>query len=630
MARENAIGRKAPLPAKLLPQLATLATAPPRGAGWVYEAKFDGYRLLARVDGDDVRLFTRNGNDWTSRMMPLRDEIAALGLGSAWLDGEITVLDPKGRPDFQRLQQAFDGAGSRDIVYFVFDLLYHDGHDLRRVPLVERRRRLKRVLDAARPGEHVRYSETLEGPVERLLADACKRGLEGLVGKRADSLYTSARSSSWIKLKCTQRQEFVVGGYTEPKGRRAGFGGLLLGVHDEQGRLVYAGKVGTGFDGASLRSIYAELKALEVDRSPFHDRPREVKGHWVRPVLVAEVSFSEWTGDGRVRHPVFHGLRSDKDAATISRERPREVPSMSPPKARRSAPMIKVTHPERVIDPASGATKLDLIHYYEAVAEHMLPHLEGRPISMVRAPTGVAGEQFFQKHTENYRIPGVRQLSESLRPGHPPMLEIASAESLVAAAQMNVVEFHTWNSTAADIDRPDRVIFDLDPGEGVPWDSLRDAAKLTKGLLELLGLRSFLKTSGGKGLHLVVPLRPSWSYDPVKDFSRDVAEHLAATLPALFVAKSGARNRRGRIFVDYLRNGRTATTIAAFSARVRPGLGVSVPVAWSELGRLTAGDQWNIFSLPARLRALRGDPWAGYAPDQTLDVAVEQLGRGRR
>ncbi|WAS96727.1 DNA ligase D [Nannocystis punicea] len=611
----------------MLPQLATPASTLPRGPGWVYEAKFDGYRVLARIDGDEVALYTRNGNDWTARMLPLRGELAALGLESAWLDGEITVLDPRGRPDFQRLQQAFDGDGSRDIVYFVFDLLYLRGHDLRRVPLVERRRLLEQVLGAARPGEHVRYSETLAGPVDRLLADACKRGLEGLIGKRADSLYTSARSPSWIKLKCTQRQEFVVGGYSDPKGSRAGFGGLLLGVHDEQGRLVYAGKVGTGFDAALLRSIHAKLRAIEADRSPFHVRPREVKGHWVRPVLVAEVSFSEWTSDGRVRHPVFQGLRSDKDPATIVRERPREVESTSLPKARRSASPIKVKHPERVIDPSSGATKLDLVRYYETVAEHMLPHLEGRPLAMVRAPTGVAGEQFFQKHSENTRIPGVRELSASLRPGHPRMLEIASNEGLVAAAQMNVIEFHTWNSTAADIEHPDRVIFDLDPGEGVAWESLRDAAQLTRGLLELLGLRSFLKTSGGKGLHVVVPLRPAWSYDPVKNFSRDVAEHLASTLPKLFVAKSGAHNRRGRIFVDYLRNGRTATTIAAFSARVRPGLGVSVPVAWSELGRLTAGDQWNIFSVPARLRALRGDPWAGYRDDQTLVAAAEQLGR---
>ncbi|MCY0992175.1 DNA ligase D [Nannocystis sp. ILAH1] len=624
------LGKKAPFPAKLLPQLATAVSAPPHGSGWVYEAKFDGYRVLARVAGDDVALFTRNGNDWTARMGPLRDELAALGLKSAWLDGEIVVLDPNGRPDFQRLQQAFDGAGSRDIVYFAFDLLYFDGHDLRREPLVERRRRLKQAFDTARPGEHVRYSETLVGPVDRLLADACKGGFEGIIGKRADSLYTSARSSAWIKLKCTQRQEFVVGGYTEPKGRRTGFGGLLLGVHDDEGRLVYAGKVGTGFDEALLRSIEARLKALEVDRSPFHDRPREVRGHWVRPVLVAEVSFSEWTGEGRVRHPVFRGLRADKDPATIVRERPRSVESTSALAARRAAPTIKVTHPERVIDPSSGATKLDLVRYYEAVAEHMLPHLQGRPVSMVRAPTGVAGEQFFQKHTENYRIPGVRQLDPSLRPGHAPMLEIASAESLVAAAQMNVVEFHTWNSTVADIDRPDRVIFDLDPGEGVSWESLRDATRLTKGILELLGLLSFLKTSGGKGVHVVVPLRPTWSYDQVKDFSRDVAEHLAATLPALFVAKSGARNRRGRIFVDYLRNGRTATTVAAFSARVRPGLGVNMPLAWSELDRLAAADQWNIFNVPARLRARRGDPWADYRNDQTLAAAAEQLARPGR
>ncbi|MDC0716595.1 DNA ligase D [Nannocystis bainbridge] len=686
------------------PQLATAVTAPPAGSGWIYESKLDGYRILARIAGDDVRLFTRNGHDWTARMGPLRDELARLELSAAWLDGEIVVLDARGRPDFQRLQRAFDDASADDIVYFAFDLLHLDGHDLRRVPLVERRELLRELLLVRRPGEHLRFSETLTGPAQRLLASACEQGLEGIIGKRADSLYTSSRSPAWIKLKCTLRQEFVVGGYTEPKGSRTGFGGLLLGVHDDDGQLVYAGSVGTGFDDKALRTIFTRLRALAVDRSPFHDRPRDVKGHWVRPALVAEVSFSEWTSDGRVRHPVFHGLRTDKDPATIVRERPQASPSgrartpargaavaarassergqarasAGPPdvaprassergRARASAgspgtvaaratserararvsagpsgaanaratadspraPAIKVTHPERIVDAQSGATKLDLVRYYESVAAAMLPHLAARPLSLVRAPTGVAGEQFFQKHGETGSLPGFRPLA-ARRPGRPAPLEIASADSLVAAAQMNVIEFHTGNASAPDLERPDRVIFDLDPGEGVPWTVMQDAARLTKAILELLGLRGFLKTSGGKGLHVVVPLRPTWSFDQVKDFSRAVAEHLAATLPALFVAKSGARNRRGRIFVDYLRNGQTATTVAAFSARARPGLGVSVPLAWTELDKLTAGDQWNIFNVPARLDALRKDPWAGYGNDQTLDAAAERLAGSSR
>jgi bifunctional non-homologous end joining protein LigD len=627
---------KADLPFALFPQLAVLVDEPPKGPGWVYEVKFDGYRVLARVDGDDVRLFTRNGNDWTSRLKGLRDEVRALGLASGWLDGEIVMMGPKGNPDFQSLQRAFDNAKTNDIVYFVFDAPYFGGYDLRRVPLVERRRVLQAVFEAAGPGR-VRFSEHFDAPVDKLLEGACRQGLEGLIGKRAEAPYASTRSTAWIKLKCTRRQEFVVAGYTDPKGSRTGFGSLLLGVHDAEGRLVYAGNVGTGFDEALLRSLMAKLEALATQKDPFHERPRSVKGHWVRPRLVAEVAFTEWTGDGRIRHPVFHGLRTDKDPEAITREpEVREVEAKAPPARVREAvkqtardpgaPAIRITNPERVIDPKSKATKLDLVQYYERIAEHMLPHLVGRPITLVRAPTGIGGELFFQKHGEKIRIPGIRQLDRSYWPGHPAMLEVATRETLVGAAQMNVVELHTWNSTTTDIAHPDRVIFDLDPGEGVSWETLKEATALTRKMLDLLGLASFLKTSGGKGLHVVVPIEPRWDYDQVKAFSEALVQHMAATIPKLFVARSGARNRVGRIFIDYLRNGKGATTIAAFSARARPGLGVSVPVAWRELPRLAAADQWNIFSLHARLKKLRTDPWKDYwKTKQTLEAAARRL-----
>jgi bifunctional non-homologous end joining protein LigD len=638
---------KADLPIALFPQLAVLVDEPPKGAGWIYEVKFDGYRLLTRIDGDDVRLFTRNGNDWSSRLKPLRDEVRALGIASAWLDGEIVVMNGKGNPDFQSLQRAFDSSKTADIVFFVFDLPHFGGYDLRRVPLLERRQLLQRLLES-RESAHVRYSEHFDAPVAQLLEGACKKGLEGLIGKRADAPYASTRSTSWIKLKCTRRQEFVVAGYTDPKGSRTGFGSLLLGVHDAEGRLVYAGNVGTGFDESLLRSLMAKLEALATDKDPFHERPRSVKGHWVRPKLIAEVAFTEWTGDGRIRHPVFHGLRADKDPQAITREpEVHEVDAKKPPvrapggakaKARGSraaaAPRaaealgIKITNPDRVIDPKSKATKLDLAQYYERIAEHMLPHLVGRPIALVRAPTGIGGELFFQKHGEKIKIPGIRQLDRSYWPGHPAMLEVATRETLVGAAQMNVIELHTWNSTTADIAHPDRVIFDLDPGEGVDWEALKEATALMKNMLDLLGLESFLKTSGGKGLHVVVPLTPKWGYDEVKDFSEKVVQHMAATVPKLFVAKSGARNRVGRIFIDYLRNGKGATTIAAFSARARPGLGVSVPVTWKELPGLVAADQWNIANVHERLKKLRADPWKDYwKAKQTLEDAARRLAR---
>ncbi|HYC38404.1 MAG TPA: DNA ligase D [Usitatibacter sp.] len=639
---------KASLPFAFFPQLATLVDEPPTSGDWVYEVKYDGYRLLARIDGDDVRLFTRNGNDWTSRLKALRDEVRALGIASAWLDGEIVVMDAKGNPSFQALQNAFDNSRTRDIVYFVFDAPHFGGYDLTRVPLGERRRIVEGILEG-RESEHVRVSESFDQPADQLLAAACKKGLEGLIGKRANSIYVSARSPAWIKLKCTRRQEFVIAGYTDPKGSRTGFGSLLLGVHDADGKLVYAGNVGTGFDEKLLTSILGKLKPLASDKAPFAAPPRGVKGHWVRPKLIAEVAFTEWTSDGRIRHPVFHGLRTDKDPQAITREPEVDSDAVAPAKPgttaiakaakaparakaakpkESSAAAIKITHPDRVIDKSSGATKLDLVQYYESIAEYMIPHLVGRPIALVRAPTGIGGELFFQKHGEKIKIPGIIQLDRSFWPGHPAMLEIASQETLVGAAQMNVIEMHTWNSTTANIAQPDRVIFDLDPGEGIDWETLKEATVLTKKALDLLGLESFVKTSGGKGLHVVVPLtpKPEWDYDRVKDFSEQLVQHMAATLPQLFVSKSGARNRVGRIFIDYLRNGKGATTIAAFSARARPGLGVSVPVTWRELPKLTAANQWDIFNVHERLSKLRADPWKDYARTrQTLDAAAKKM-----
>ncbi len=629
----------AKLPLSFFPQLATLVDEVPKGPGWIYEVKFDGYRVLARVDGDDIRIFTRNGNNWTSRLEALRDEIAKLGVGEAWIDGEIAVLDDKGHPSFQLLQGAFDVSRTRDIVFFAFDLPYFGGYDLRRVPCVERRAILRNLL-ADKAGAHVRFSEHFDADPTSLLKGACDQGLEGLIGKRADSQYVSNRSPHWIKLKCTKRQEFVIVGFTDPKGSRSGFGSLLLGIHDSKGKLIYAGNVGTGFDEKLLRSLKEKLAALATERPPVDPVPRGVKGHWVKPRLVAEVAFTEWTSDGRVRHPVFHGLRTDKDPATITREEamhkskkplpaPKLARSMTKPAPASEGSVvrgIKVSNPGRVIDPATKATKIDLVRYYDCIAERMLPHLIGRPVALVRAPEGVAGQLFFQKHGDSVKVPGIRVLDAKYWPDHDPMLEIHTPEALVAAAQMNVIEFHNWNSTTKAIDKPDRMLFDLDPGEGITWEQILEATDLTKRMLDMLELESYVKTSGGKGLHVVVPLTPKDGYDAVKDFSQAVVVHLARTLPNLFVAKSGPKNRIGRIFIDYLRNGNGATTATAFSARARPGLGVSVPLAWKELGGLKSAAQWNIFSLHERLAKARIDPWKDYAKTrQTLGAALKRL-----
>ncbi len=611
-------GKRADLPASLAPQLATLVEQPPASPqDWIFEVKFDGYRLLARVHGKHVRLFTRNGHDWSARLPDLHAELRALKLPEGWYDGEIVVNDAQGRPNFGLLQQAFEGGGQ--ILYYLFDLPYHDGEDCRALPLEMRRSRLRDIL-AAHPSDTVRLSEEIGADPATLLAAACQMGLEGLIAKRRDAHYVQRRSRDWVKLKCGQRQEFVIGGYTDPQGARVGLGSLLLGVYDEEGALRYAGNVGTGFDDAGLRSLLTALQSHASDSSPF--TPAKVAGrkpHWVKPVLVAEVRFAEWTHSGSVRHAVFVGLRKDKRANTIRREQAAEAPAPA------DAPVV--SHGERVIDAGSGITKLELNRYYALVAELMLPHLKGRPLALVRAPAGVKGQLFFQKHAEVDKLPGVQQLDPELDAGHPAMLAISKTEGIVSAAQWNVVEFHTQNADASNYEQPNRLVFDLDPGEGVGWAQVREAALLLQALLVELGLVPFLKTSGGKGLHLVVPLRRGLGWDAVKDFSRAVVEHMAQTLPQHFALKSGPRNRVGKIFIDYLRNGRGATTACAWSARARPGLGISVPLAWDELDHVKAGDQWNIRNVHSRLD--RGNAvWDGYSKGaRSLGAALKRLGR---
>jgi bifunctional non-homologous end joining protein LigD len=390
------------------------------------------------------------------------------------------------------------------------------------------------------------------------------------------------------------------------------------------GVLQYAGKVGTGFNEATLRALASKLKALDTDANPFP--PQAVAGrkhHWVKPTLIAEVSFSEWTSTGSVRQPVFQGLRSDKPAKEITRELAKPVVEAAGP-ARLPATM-KVTHGERVVDARSGVTKLALVRYYALVGELLFEHLEGRPLALVRAPAGVGGELFFQKHADVRRLPGVVHMPQELDPGEPPMLEIVSVEGILSAAQWNVVEFHTQNATHQAYQEPDRMVFDLDPGEGVEWHTMQEAAQLVHAFLGQLGLPAFLKTSGGKGLHVVVPVKGGYDWDTVKSFSQAVVRHLSCTLPDRFALKSGARNRVGKIFVDYLRNGQGATTASAWSARVRPGLGISVPVAWDELPALKAGDQWNVANAHTRLDK-GNDPWAAYARSaKPLAAAMQQL-----
>ncbi|MEO8021362.1 DNA ligase D [Polaromonas sp.] len=624
---------RAALPAKLAPQLATLVDGPPADPeNWVYEIKFDGYRLLARIHGKDIQLFTRNGNDWTDKLQPLHKALAQAKLPDGWYDGEIVVLNADGVPDFGALQLAFDVARPGNVVYYLFDVPFFDGHDLRAVPLEARRALLEMVL-ADKTSDKVRFSAVFDASAESVVTSACRLGLEGVIGKRRDASYQSRRSGDWIKLKCSQRQEFVIGGYTDPQGGRTGIGSLLLGVHDAKGKLQYAGNVGTGFSQARLRELKATLSTLSATKNPFAEATGIVgKPHWVRPKLVAEVTFGEWTRSGRIRHSVFHGLRTDKDPKVIVREKPVSVKQVSKPgkvtesQAHALSSKVRVSNPERVIDPSTGITKMELVRYYDLVGEVMIPHLRKRPVALVRAPAGITGQLFFQKHAETDKLPGIEQLDPALYPGHPPLLEVANKQGLLSGAQWNVVELHTFNTGTDSLQRADRMIFDLDPGEGVGWPAIVQGTELMHSFLEQLGLASFLKTSGGKGLHVVVPLRRVHDWEVVRGFSEAIVQHLAQTIPQLFVAKSGPKNRVGKIFIDYLRNGIGSTTVCAWSARARPGMGISVPLAWSELAGLKSASHWTLRTVQTRLDQ-GNEPWKTYAKSaQTLTAAMKKLG----
>lgn len=634
-------GQAAELPGMLKPQLATLVDGVPRQAeDWLYEMKFDGYRLLVRIDGDDVRLYTRNGHDWSAKLPHLVAAFRRLPAKSAWVDGEIVILGREGVPSFQALQNAFDGQRTQDIIFYAFDLPFIGGRDLRQEPLRVRRALLSQLMDTAKSDEHLRFSEAFDAAPADLAASACKMGLEGIMAKRLSSHYVSRRSDTWVKIKCAKRQEFAIVGYTAPKGGRVGLGALLLAVREAGGDLRYAGKVGTGFDDQGLAALQKQLARIETGIRPVAGGGAGKDVHWVKPELIAEVSFGAWTGAGHIRQSVFRGLRKDKPLRSISREKAVPVGDIeaAPAAGSRSAASAsaparpaasarpkagRLTHPERVIDPSTKLTKLDLARYYGLIAPLLAEHLKGRPVSFLRAPGGIQGEFFFQKHLEA-AIPGVKALPAKLDPDHPPLIEVPTQEAIMSAVQMNVVEFHTWNAVKTSIGKPDRMLFDLDPGEGVEWAAMQKAARLVHVLLQEIGLQSWLKTSGGKGLHVVVPLRKQHDWDTVKAFSQAIVQHLAKTLPQLFVAKSGPKNRVGKIFADYLRNGFGATTVAAWSARARPGLGVSVPVAWDELEQLTGGAQWTISNIHARLDA-GNDPWSDYAP-QALGRAMAAIG----
>jgi bifunctional non-homologous end joining protein LigD len=667
-------------PSFVKPQLATLVSDAPDGDSWLHEIKFDGYRVLCAIGKGGVRIYTRNDNDWTAKFAALVPDLEKLDADAALIDGEVCVLDDEGKTDFKRLQNALREGAEDRLTLFVFDLLSLNGEDLKKKPLLERKEGLRDLLAAARPSGALRYSDHVIGRGPAFFEQACKAGLEGIISKKADGKYVSARSPDWLKTKCIRRQEFVVAGYSPSDKDSRGIASLVLGVWNTKGdRLCYAGRVGTGFTQAQTYEWKKLLDAARTD-NPFSDIPRsEARGVvFAKPENVVEVEFLEWTNDGRLRHPSFIARRQDKPARSIVKETPKPPPpsavkdngraganrsaakksptKKSPAKkaaAKKAASKkssatgaasassvtageaesvggVRLTHPDRILYPDQGVTKRELAEYYLRIQERILPFLVRRPISIVRCPQGQAKECFFQRHIHAGSPKELGQVTVPEREGEGDYLLIETPQALVAAVQIGALELHPWGARVDNFEKPDMMIFDLDPDPGLDFEAVKQGARDVLGVLEAVGLQSFLKTTGGKGLHVVAPLTRRREWPEVKAFARAVAERMAESDAGRYVAVMAKKKRVGRIFVDYLRNDRMNTAVAPYSSRARVGATVSTPLFWDELDGLESAAVYNINNIEDRLESLRSDPWADFfKTKQTITAsAMKAVGVG--
>jgi bifunctional non-homologous end joining protein LigD len=621
------------LPELILPQAATLVDRVPPGDDWLHEIKYDGYRITCRIDTEKGggRFFTRKGYDFTDRLPNLRQAVARLPLTQAWLDGEIVVFTREGRSDFHALQNAFRYGNDRNVVYLVFDLMNYQGYDLRPAPLSERKGLLAELLPRM---EELRYVDHLVGHGAEFFEAACSQRLEGIVSKRVDSEYLSQRTRSWLKIKCNQRQEFVVGGYTESGAGRP-FGSLLAGYYDDKGDLVFAGKIKSGYSISASEALVGTLQRYEQPDPPFVDPPSGVEyrnPHWLRPELVAEVAFTEISGTGLLRHASFKGLREDKQAREVRIEWPepladaetkaegesaagaeaeaenepalqkREIPARRPGPKQVAAKTAPVFPHERI-------TRDQILDYYTQVAPRMLPHITDRPLTLIVCPTNIYACKF-KKHATNFPAP-----VKAVEAGHEePYIAIDSVQGLQTLVRAGVVEIHGWQSRYTDLEHPDRLLFDLDPPQDktLPWERLAEAALLLRIHLQQQGLESFLQTTGGKGYYVVVPLTQAASWKATTPFAKRIAQELESKFPARFTAKLAKEERGGMIYVDWMRNGRGANAAEPYSLRARPGATVATPISWEELVAGGKPDSFNLLNLPERLERLTNDPWDGF------------------
>ncbi|GAA3766562.1 DNA ligase D [Terriglobus aquaticus] len=676
---DAALGKlpKESLPEFLKPQLATEVEDPPAGEDWLHELKLDGYRMQARKQGKTVQMLTRTGLDWTHRVKPVAAAIQRIAADTAILDGEVVVLDAEGLSSFARLQASFEKGESHPLTYFAFDLLHLNGRSTRDLPLTERKQLLRQVL--GEDAEDLRLSEHITGDGAAVFHKACELHAEGIISKRGTAKYSPGRGHAWVKSKCLHEQEFVIGGWKDLSNGQRGIGSLLLGYYDEGGKLIYAGKTGTGFNSKTHKLLRDLLDPLEQKSSPFASIPNEARrsAHFVRPERVAQVRFATWTGENQLRQAAFLGLREDKPAREVRKEEAAPTPkrdkhaapnqedtgdaqvsvpdssaatsrgsgrsatakaasqtehaSASPSSKGKSAvakpsaplpiPQIRLTHPKKIVDPESEVTKEQLAQYLFAVADRMLPHIADRPLSLVRCPEGSSNQCFYQKHVNHMLPPGIGSVMVADKKGGPPepYITLDSVEALTGLAQMTVLEIHPWGSTNQHLEQPDRIVIDLDPDESLPWSQVTESALEVRARLKKLGIQSFVKTTGGKGIHIVFPMRPDYDFRIMKAWAHGFVMEMERENPRLYLTKMTKAARTGKIYLDYLRNERGATAVAPYSMRSRPGLPVSVPLDWKELGdsqrpRYTVAD----FASGWRDR-LKRDPWKTIG---TLDQAL--------
>jgi bifunctional non-homologous end joining protein LigD len=592
-----------PLPKFVEPSLPSAVEKAPSGADWVHEIKYDGYRVQARIENGRVQLLTRQGLDWTERFPAVAKAVAALPVKSALVDGEVVVQTEGGVASFTALVDALK-SGKGNLVLYLFDLLHLDGYDLRDMPLGDRKATLAKIVAANGDGGRIRFSEHIAGDGDTIFRHAGRLGLEGIVSKKLSSPYRSGRVTTWVKLKSTDCKPFVVAGFVPSTVAKNAIGALVLAEYAD-GRLVASGHVGSGFSAAVARELWRKLDPLRTKTAPIKDETAVAKGaKWVDPVLVAEIEYRSRTGANIIRHATFRDLVEGANPADVVRDAP------APRKAENEAmPLVRLTNPGRLLWPEQGITKQGLADFYAEIADWILPHIVGRPLSLVRCPDGVDKQCFFQKHRWAGLGKGARDVPVSNE--KEPALAIDDLAGLLELVQASVLEIHPWGSQADRPELPDRATIDLDPGDDVPWDQMIEAALEVRSRLSDLGLRSFVKTTGGKGLHVVFPLTPKADWDTVKAFTQSLAERMAADRPGRYTANMAKRERQGRIYVDYLRNGMGATAVGAYSTRARPGAAVSTPLAWDELGPAIRADHFTVENLPKRLAVLDSDPWEG-------------------